>query len=160
MEKRLQLILLFCAFQFATTPILRADESLPLENHSFKTDQCDAPAPDSFRVTSHGPNFIDLSWIQAWDGASHTLSVFTKNTIGEWIPFGTFNNITGTSYTVNNIAFDADCKFLLATNCNSGEPSFHKVILYEKIILDVVIAGRTPIKTTACSMPRYFFVRT
>lgn len=139
--------MLFCTLQITQLAILHA-EYLPAEIKASRAELCDAPPPDSFRVASRGPSIIVLAWNPAWDGATHMLTVLTKlDSVGgeSWIPQDTFLNIPGSSFAINNAAFDTDYKFIIATICSSGETSIHQVILTPKIILELQTGGRIPV---------------
>ena len=109
---------------------------------------CNAPAPDSFRITNTNTSTgsIALAWHPAWLGASHTLEVLEMNNSGGWIPKDTIYNILGTSYTVTNLVYGTKYRFKIATNCTNGEPSEKKAIIDGIVlIIELVINGRTPL---------------
>jgi hypothetical protein len=148
MVKKTTLLLTFLAVQFVLTASNASCVSSNFEKNNLKFDLCDIPAPDSFHVTRRGSTFIDIAWKPIYAGAVHTLFVFINTSTGNgctWTPIDTFYNVSGSTFTVNNVAFDAECKFLLATNCASGEASINKAELFDKIIFEVTTAGRNPI---------------
>jgi hypothetical protein len=153
MVKKVQSALLIILLFHVFTPI-------EASNYSVANDSlvsaffCDAPAPDSFLVISRGPDFIELGWNPAWIGATHTLIAFTNtNTNGgtTWTVLDTFYNVIGTSYTVNGIPFETHCRFLLATNCASGEAGNGVVLEPSKVILELETSGRIPIDPVVVS---------
>lgn len=147
MAKNLVLILLFCpifmGFMFRNTP---ETQSFDITPQVFT--ECDAPAPDSFRMTSYGVHFVSLAWNPAWPGASHTIKVFKKEQGSAiWSLEQTFPDVTGETFTVQDLKYLSTYKFSIATNCSNGIPSEHEVHTGPPIgvILDLVLVGRTPI---------------
>jgi hypothetical protein len=107
---------------------------------------CDAPAPDSFRVTVSGGDFATLAWIPAWPGALHTLSVSKKISPTEWQLLYTLHDIPGSTYTVDSLLSGTEYRFAIATQCNSGETSERTAYIdWIGAVVDLVIAGRIPI---------------
>ena len=113
----------------------------------IKADGCTAPAPGSFRITSIGGNFIALAWTPVWVEAAHTLAVLENDGAGGWIALDTIHNVLGSAYTVDGLASGTEYRFIIATNCTSGEPSSLKAIIDGiALILDLAIIGRNPSK--------------
>jgi len=147
MAKKILLTLLFCVTQLALCPVFATCKP---ELQCLQLDMCTAPAPDSFRITSIGGNFIALAWTPAWIGANHTLAVLENDGAGGWMTFDTFHNVPGSSYTVEGLESGTEYRFILATNCPSGEPSELKTIIDGiALILDLAIIGRNPNKPVA-----------
>jgi len=139
MAKKILLALLFCAMHMACSPVFAANDT------AFRADVCTAPAPDSFRITSIGGDFISLAWVPAWVGAEHTLSVLENDGVGGWITFDTLHNVPGSSQTVEGLEPGMEYRFILATNCSTGEPSeLVKIIDGITLIVDLTIIGRNP----------------
>lgn len=138
-------ILLTLCLLFAQTSInpVFAFHSPTLQNKL--SDECTAPAPDSFRITSIGGNFIGLAWTPAWVGATHTLVVLENNGAGGWITLDTIHDLPGASYTVYGLESGKMYRFIIATNCINGEPSSLKAIIDGiALIVDLAIGGRMP----------------
>ncbi len=144
MDKKLRLPLLLCLLHLTFTGVFATNEPAPARDQ-MHADVCNAPAPDSFHVTNRGSNSIDLSWIPAWDGATHTLIILTKTNTTDWTPLDTLYNITGPSYTIYGITFQTECKIFIASNCSSGEPSSKQVFVLDKVILELVIGASAPV---------------
>jgi len=147
MAKKILLTLLFCVTQLALCPVFATCKP---ELQCLQLDMCTAPAPDSFRITSIGGNFIALAWTPAWIGANHTLAVLENDGAGGWVTFDTLLNVPGSSYTVDGLESGTEYRFILATNCPSGEPSELKTIIDGiTLIVDLAIIGRNPNKPVA-----------
>lgn len=110
-------------------------------------DICEAPAPDSFRVENAGPNFVTLAWLPAWSGAEHTLKVYKHNEdLNAWDLLDTINNVLGPFFTVNSLEYGSKYRFVIATNCTSGETSaLSSSVDHINLILDLTVAGLSPI---------------
>jgi hypothetical protein len=57
MAKKIPLLLLCCAVYLASSPVFATNEPV-MQSH--KADECNAPAPADFNITSIGGNFIAL----------------------------------------------------------------------------------------------------
>ena len=148
MVKRIPFVLIFVALQLCCSASIITSIVPSPENQTTKVLVCDAPPPDSFRITATNTETgtITLSWIPAWVGANHTLEVLKKATSGTWVPENTFYNVPGSLYNVPNLLYGSEYRFKIATNCTSGEPSYKTAIIDGIVlILDLVLAGRTPI---------------
>ena len=108
---------------------------------------CSVPAPDSFRVKNGGSTFVTLVWSAAWVGADHTLKVYKKNeNTSSWNLINTFYSVPGISFTVTGLLYGAEHRFMIATNCASGDPSeLTSSIDFINLILDLMVAGRNPV---------------
>jgi hypothetical protein len=114
---------------------------------SQNLDECNAPAPEDFHITSIGGNFIALAWIPVWVGGDHTLTILENDSVGGWIPFDTIYNVPGASYTVEGLESGKEYRFILATNCSTGAPStLNTIIDGITLIVDLAIIGRIPVK--------------
>ncbi len=145
MAKRIHFKLFFISICLFCTQLLAFTGIVPSLATPLQSEPCTAPPPDSFHVTSRGPNFISVAWIPAFSGATQTLTVLTKVNSNTWIVFDTYYNIPGSSYTINGIDFEAECKLEIATDCSSGEPSTEISIIIDKIIVELTTAGRVPV---------------
>ncbi len=142
MEKMLHILLLYTALAVSNTTLFAAN-NLPID---ITTDTCYAPAPDSFRITSVSSNFIALAWEPAWVGAEQTLSVLERNPTGAWEVFLPPFTVPGEAYTVGNLTPGVEYRFIIATNCGLGEPSYlKKKIDGITLILELTIGGRNPV---------------
>lgn len=118
--------------------------SLPSVSPSSE-DICTAPAPDSFKITSRGYNFVSVSWIPAWQGATHTLQVKVRSQSGIlWTPVQTVFDVPGDSYTFNDLPDASECLVIISTNCTNGEKSINEVQDYDKIIIELLESGFMP----------------
>ncbi|MFN0216715.1 MAG: fibronectin type III domain-containing protein, partial [Saprospiraceae bacterium] len=143
MAKNILLTLFFCGTSLVFTPVFASNEPLLL---GFNQEVCTAPAPDSFRITGIGGDFIALAWNPVWVGAIHTLEVLENDGTGGWIPLDTFPDLPGGSFTVEGLNAGTEYRFILATNCASGETSEIKTIIDGiTLIVDLVINGRNPV---------------
>ncbi len=145
MEKKLHLAFLFWIQLVLVSTIFASGA----DNNHINGLTCDAPAPDSFRITNTTSNSISLAWQPALAGALHTLEVLEKDPGGGWEPIDTIFNLPGTSYTVSGLQFGQEYRFIIATNCQSGEPSVNTSIIDGIVsIIELVLGGRTPINPT------------
>lgn len=147
MEKSTRIVVLFC-IALSTIPHVFAlnSKSFP-ETTLVAEENCEVPPPENFRAESRGYNFIDLTWDPISAGSNHTLLVFIRtDSANAWEPFGTFNDLPGASFSVEGVGFEHYCRFVIATNCETGEPSAkHSDLEEDKIIIDLIISGRAPI---------------
>jgi len=153
MVKNILFSLLICNIYLVSVSSLAGSETALLEKSTLNSPNCDAPAPDSFRITTFGDDFVTLTWKPAWPGATHTLVVVRKiDGTGAWMPVDTIYNVPEASYVVSNKEYDLSRSgFMISTNCAygiSGDPT--AVVELELppigLILELTIAGRNPIK--------------
>lgn len=148
MAKNLLYVLFLSMYPFWFTQVFATNEIAAKENHGRKTDICNAPAPDSFHVTTSGYNFVTLVWNPTSLGATHTIVVLTQiDSTSSWIPVDTIFNVPGTSCKVSIMQFEpTKCGFTIATNCINGEPGDDINFASPPIalILELILAGRTP----------------
>lgn len=150
MAKKLNIALLFLIISFEANYILASALEPTPETQNYKTDLCDVAAPSNFRITSFSTSFITLAWQPAWDGAAHTLKVLEKNGSGTWVPFRVHSNILDSSFTEINLQSGFEYRFIIGTNCNTGEPSIKEVIRDGiTLILELTIGGKTPLNPVA-----------
>lgn len=149
MAKNLLFTLLFCSLYFAITTPCAGSELTLTKNHILQADECTAPPPDSFRITSIGTNIISLAWNPVWIGAGHTVVVLEKNSAGGWLPLKVIYNLSGTGYTIDSLKSGTQYRVAISTNCVSGGTS-ERTASKDPItlILDLTIEGRTPTKPT------------
>lgn len=108
-------------------------------------ESCDAPAPDSFRITSAGGNFISLSWKPVWPGASYFLVASEKNSAGGWVPMEVFPDVQDTSFTVDGLEGGKEYRFHISTKCPNNEVSeLTAWIDGIALIVDLTLLGRVP----------------
>ncbi len=146
--KLLGLFFLFFNFLIANvTPLLATNK---LENHLV--EQCDLPAPDSFRITEVGGDFINLAWKPIFPGAVHQLIVMESDGAGGYVTILVENQVTGDTYTADNLLPGTGYRFVMATKCTSGDPSEVKTIFDGiTLIVDLVISGRKPVNPNPVS---------
>jgi len=161
MAKKFFFTVLFLISLASTTWLVASDSSFSSAKHGPKLEICNAAAPDSFRVESGGSTFVTLAWSPAWVGAEHTLKVYKKNEdTSAWDLINTFYDVPGASVTVSSLQYAAEHRFIIATNCISGEPSeLTSSIDHINLILDLMVAGRNPVNPVPvqgmCSMINY-----
>jgi hypothetical protein len=142
MAKKLLFTLLVYTLSLSSNLILAGNDIAPLENTTIDADVCDAPAPDSFRVTSNSTNGVNLAWITAWSGATHTLVLSLRDGFGNWNILNTFYNVPGSTYTIPGLGLGS-YKITNATNCITGETSF-KFSEVEFKNIELTTSGRIP----------------
>jgi len=145
MERKLHFVLLFAAFALNFHPIFAKATFEFGGSNVIISDTCDAPAPDSFRITSVSSNSIALAWEPIWMGAEHSLIIHKKNPTGAWETFLSRFTVQGVSYTAINLTPGSEYRFIIATNCGPDEPSSIKINIDGiALILELTIAGRNP----------------
>jgi hypothetical protein len=108
-------------------------------------ESCDAPAPDSFRITSAGGNFISLSWKPVWPGASYFLAVSEKNNAGQWNSVKVFPDVQDSTFTVGDLEGGKEYRFHISTKCPNNEVSeLTAWIDGIALIVDLTLLGRVP----------------
>jgi len=143
MVKNLLFPLLFSFFTVIS--VFAGTEPIPLKHKFGLSETCDAPAPDSFRVTSAGGDFISLAWKPAWAGAEHLLSVSEQDASGGWLPWQIFPNVPDSTFTVDNLGSGKVYRFKITTKCPNGDPSsLTSSIDFGTLIVELTLAGRTP----------------
>ena len=142
MAKNLLFTLLLCTFPFGPNLIFAGNETVPSKNSTLNSDECDAPPPDSFRVVDISSGDVDLAWIPAWVGATHTLVVFLQDVPGGWTNLATYYDIPGSSFTVTGLS-PGSYKITNATNCANGETGL-RISEVEFKIIELTTAGRMP----------------
>jgi hypothetical protein len=145
MAKFLLSALFFWFHLFVISPAFASEEPGNPEKISRLSEVCDAPAPDSFRITSIGGSFMTLAWKPAWEGATHVLYISQKDSSGGWTAQSVLPNVSGNTITVNGLVGGKEYRFRIATKCSTGEPSELTAFVDGiALILDLTIAGRTP----------------
>jgi Secretion system C-terminal sorting domain/Fibronectin type III domain len=115
------------------------------EKNILVAEICDAPAPDSFRITSIGGTFITLSWKPAWEGANHIIYVSKKTSSGGWAAQFILPNVSGNTITVDSLEGGKDYRFRIATKCPSGDPSELTAFVDDHTaIVELTLIGRNP----------------
>lgn len=149
MVKKLNFTLLFTLFVLTFTPVFALSEHAP-ETDNIEVNACNAPPPDSFRIRSIGSSFVTLDWIPAWNGADHQLSVYIKNTSGDWDSLDTYFSIPDAHYTVHGLEPGSEYRFKIATKCTNGDPSELSAFVDGIVlIIDLAVSGRTPLHPVA-----------
>ena len=152
MARNLLFTLLFTLFFLAPVSVFGFSGDSSLRFLLIKGEVCEAPAPDSFRITSIGGNFISLAWTPAWQGATHVLTVSEKNASGGWNTLFVFPNVEGSTYTVDSLKGGKEYRFIIATKCSSGDPSeLSASVDGIALIVELTLIGRTPKNPTPVS---------
>jgi hypothetical protein len=139
----------FCLFFFSVTSAFAAIEPMHDKIHLGNLDVCEAPAPDSFRITKIGVDFISLAWKPAWPGADHQIEVFIENNAGGWDYLYTAQVASVASKTIDNLLTGKKYRFKIATKCTNGEPSSLSAIIDGiTLIIELTLSGRTPVNPT------------
>ncbi len=140
MEKKLLFSLFFALFSSISWANELADASPSL------IESCDAPAPDSFRVTSFSYNFVTLAWNPVAAGDDHFLTVFRENPNNGWDSLYSVLLFDATSYTVSNMDPQKRHKVQISTVCPDGTigtPS-PPVFPPHGVIVELVLFGDPP----------------
>ncbi len=144
MEKKLLFSVLFCSLQLACF-----SKNGPVAPSFTPTNvlQCDAPPPDSFRVTGYGYNFVTLAWVPISVGDDHYLTIFKKNETNGWDSLYAITLYNATTYTLNNLQPQKEHRVEIRSLCNDGEPGTVSSIVYPNIIyiLELTTGGRKPV---------------
>jgi len=145
MAKKVFFVLFLGLLHLSATSIFATGEPVQPASTSLNTEACNAPPPDSFRVTSIGGSFVSLAWTPAWINATQTLTVSKKDANGNWIVEYTLPDVPGSSFSVDQLVGGKNYKFTIRTKCGSGEPS-ELTSSNEHIaaIVELTIAGRNP----------------
>lgn len=106
-------------------------------------EPCQAPAPDSFRVTEIIAGDVHFAWSPAWLGATHALKVMQADSTGSWNTVLTYIDVPDSTFTVAGLEAGF-YRASISTNCSWGQPSQLEKETRFKII-DLVVGGRVPI---------------
>lgn len=143
MTKKIFYTLFFLAFLFWNSPIFAYNGSVPLGRGAMDAILCDAPAPDSFRVTGIASDLVSLGWIPAWTNATQTIEVILQDSSGGLTVYFD-NSVPGDAYILSSLD-PGTYKAIISTNCSNGETSFKKSeVQFSFKIIDLIIAGRIP----------------
>lgn len=130
----------FCLLAGNLTPV-KAD----IGKGDFMVEPCNLPAPDSFRITQVGGDFIKLAWKSVFPGANHQLTIMESDGAGGYVTILVENNVPGDTYNADNLTPGTIYRFVLATKCPSGDPSEVKTIIDGiTLIIDLMLNGRKP----------------
>lgn len=150
MAKKLLISALFFSFHVVSLLASATNEEMQPEGTNYLLDECAAPTPDSFRITSIGGSFISLAWTPAWVGATQTLSVSEKSPSGAWVVQYTIANVPGSSCTVDSLDGGKEYRFRIATKCPSGDISELTAFVDGiALIVDLTLLGRNPKNPTS-----------
>ncbi|MBL7806602.1 MAG: T9SS type A sorting domain-containing protein [Saprospiraceae bacterium] len=131
----------FCLLATNLTPV-KAD----VGKGNLLVEPCSLPAPDSFRITQVGGDFIKLAWKPIFPGALHQLTIMESDGNGGYVTILVENNVPGDTYNADNLMPGTGYRFILATKCASGDPSEVKAYIDGiTLIVDLVISGRKPV---------------
>jgi len=153
MAKNLLVTLLVCLLPLGATQIIAGPATLVLESTPLNFNGCDAPPPDSFRVTNISSEAVSLAWTPVSIGATHTLVVFEEDSSGNLTNLATYYSVPGITFTVAGLS-PGSYIISNATNCPNGETSFRNSEVRFKLI-ELTTAGRIPVNPVAvsdCSM--------
>lgn len=119
-------------------------------------EQCNLPAPDSFRITQTGGEFINLAWKPVFPGATHQLTIMESDGAGGYVTILVENHVPGDTYIADDLLPGTGYRFVLATKCPSGDPSEVKTIIDGiTLIVDLTILGRQPVNPSPTSTCEY-----
>lgn len=139
----------FCILFFAATSAFAASKPIHDKIYPCNVDICEAPPPDSFRITKIGVDFISLAWKPVWPGAGHQIDVSIENNVGGWNSLFSINIASAASKTVDNLETGKKYRFKIATKCNDGDPSSLTALVDGiTLIVELTISGRTPVNPT------------
>lgn len=112
-----------------------------------QVESCDAPAPDSFRVTGIGGYFMSLKWRPVAGVNAYFLLVSQLDSAGNLIPNQVFPNITDTLITVYGLEGGKKYQLKLSSKCSNGDVSSLTAIIDGiTLIVDLTLGGRIPDK--------------
>lgn len=142
---------LFGLFSANATPSLACDG-----HRIILEEQCNLPAPDSFRITQTGGEFIKLAWKPVFPGATHQLIIMESDGAGGYVTILVENHVPGDTYIADDLLPGTGYRFVLATKCPSGDPSEIKTIFDGiTLIVDLVVGGRKPINPISAGNCEY-----
>lgn len=141
---------IFALFFGSSPNSLMAQRNLEHSSQQALTETCSAPAPGNFQISEVGDDHLNLVWTPAWPGALHTLVILKREAYSNtWEPLDTIHNLGGNSFYFLNTNLTRSYQFVIRTNCVDGGPSsLSNKIEHIGLILDLTIAGRTPINPT------------
>jgi hypothetical protein len=145
MEKNLFFSLLFVPISLFACQISRAGTWVD-EQPLHLIQSCEAPPPDSFRVTSFSYNYVTLAWNPVAVGDDHFLTVFSENTSNGWDSLYSVLLFNSTTYTVVNMDPEKRHKVQIRTVCvdgTMGTPS-PPVFPPHGVIVELVLFGEPP----------------
>ncbi len=157
MEKKILFsILLFALHLTCVNANAHGEPVQPKSN----TLQCDAPAPDSFRVIGYGQSYATLAWIPVSLGDNHQLTVFKKNLANNWDTLYAVDLYNETTYTLMSLQPTSRYRVEIRTKCSTGEPGtdVSSVNPPQGLIIELTANGRKPIDpkpVDACSYISY-----
>lgn len=123
---------------FCSSTIIKAE--------NFVFDDCNVPAPDSFRVVEKGTNFISLKWHPTFSGATYCLKAYEKNEAGILELLFVAPTISRTEHIAEGLESGREYKFEIFTNCNAGGTGIQSRSIFDgTLILELTVEGRTPI---------------
>lgn len=105
---------------------------------------CEAPPPDSFRITNYGGTFFALAWEPTWVGALHLLELKRQDASGNWIAERVFDNVPGDNFLIDSLIPGRHYRVYISTKCGNGDPSIFTVHADGGVIVELTLGGRTP----------------
>lgn len=105
---------------------------------------CEAPPPDSFRITNYGGTFFALAWEPTWVGALHLLELKRQDASGNWIAERVFDNVPGDNFLIDSLIPGRHYRVYISTKCGNGDPSIFTVYADGGVIVELTLGGRTP----------------
>jgi|GEM_PF-931015 len=146
MEKKLLFSLLFGLLGLFFNPAYGFGAPKLLATIPNLIESCDAPPPDSFRVTSFSYNVVTLAWEPFAVGDDHLLTFFGENTSNGWDSLYSVELFGATSYTVANMNPAQKHKVQIRTVCKDGTLGTVSppLIPPHGVILELVLFGDPP----------------
>lgn len=136
---------LFLGISLLFSTLLSASGDISTTNIYTNPTSCELPAPDSFRITSTGGDFISLAWEPINPGALHTIVVLEEVGSGSWTNHSIFPSVGGDHFTVDGLDGGQKYRFIIATECSEGDPSTLTAIIDGiTLIIDLALEGRMP----------------
>lgn len=131
-------------FAFSCILLLQSRALFALERSSvLLAEPCEAPAPDSFRVTAIIEGSVHFAWSPAWFGATHTLKLMQADSNGAWGTIHLYPNVPDSTFTIAGLEAGF-YRASISTNCSWGQPS--QIEMEERFkIIELVVGGRVPI---------------
>lgn len=156
MAKKSYFFALLNTLVFSLSPIFEAQGANGPESSPLLT-QCDAPAPDSFRLTSIESDIVNLAWHPVWHDAIHTVVLFKEEDTGSWTNLEVFSNVPDSSYSIHGLSAGS-YRISIATICDSNGITSNNYSGVEFKIIELTTAGRIPLNPSIvedCSAIEY-----
>lgn len=147
MKKKLLFFPVFCLILLNTGKIYAAGEKMG--NYANPdTIGCNAPPPDSFRITGFGYGYVSLAWTPASPGDDHLITVYQEFN-NNWDSIYSVFVENSSAYTINVPNPSTPYKFGIRTTCADRSPSVLQgpTLGPTAFVVDLTLNGRHPTQT-------------